>query len=124
MTLDDLKARAAKKIASGEDEVGATCMAGEDEEEETSLEEGFSDAFDLLQSCLDEMEKLRVRNGRLVNIPDLADLMEEVADFIEEWSADDDDGADAPVKGSSVKGEASTIDAGVKNIYCEDLGDD
>mgnify|MGYP001616204827 CR=1 FL=1 len=85
-TVDDPDEEDCCQIKAAEGEV-----VGESPEEDSTLEENLTEALDLLEQALLMFESMRVHRGNIIKIPGgMRDLMEEMADLLDEYEINRD----------------------------------
>ena len=87
MTLDELN-----RLADDGNVCCGEVVEGEEEKEDTTLEEDLGEALDLLDQMLNMMEEIRVRGRRVMKIPEgMGELLDEAREFLEQWPSAEDE---------------------------------
>lgn len=88
MTLEELNASAIDLEEELDDEEFEALQAGADEDDETGeTESDLMQALAHISELLGLMEKIVIKKGRVVRVPKgITEVMEEAADFIEQWN--------------------------------------
>lgn len=77
------------KLADLKEEPVEECEEEEEEDNEAELEQDLSEALELLETCMEEMEsRITVKKLAVWNTKDLKNLSQEISVFLDQWKGE------------------------------------